>query len=248
MMKPTIDVERVVREVLAELGIAPASSDGDRRHETSNKEKQQKAEGGRPRAETNRQCGTDSADLVLSARVVTMAEVAGRLKAVRRLVVRQEAVVTPAVRDELLSRGIALARADSAREPSAANVRLALIAVGSEFRSGRLIAALANEYSDVEPSTSDCLIAATDQLAGELAKPNTLGVLLTADVAAGLCLANRRQGIRAVAGAADANAVGANLLIVDPKAITFFQLKQMIVEFCRGGVRPCPAVFRTRLA
>ena len=45
-----------------------------------------------------------------------------------------------------------------------------------------------------------------------------------------------------------AAAVGANLLVVDPRAGTFFQLKQMITEFCRGGVRPCPAVFRKRLA
>ena len=89
MKKPTIDVERVVREVLAEMGIAPANSGED---------------GGR-KAEKSRDCGTGSSDLILTARVVTMAEVAGRLKAVRRLVVRQEAVVTPAVRDELLCRG-----------------------------------------------------------------------------------------------------------------------------------------------
>jgi hypothetical protein len=69
-----------------------------------------------------------------------------------------------------------------------------------------------------------------------------------------MCLANRQRGVRAVSGAdaaavaAAATAVGANLLVVDPAAAGFFQLKQMAAEFCRGGVRACPAVFRDRLA
>jgi hypothetical protein len=241
MNKPTTDVERVVREVLAELDVARASSKGD-------EGRGEKAEGGRRRAEKDSACGTSGTDLVLSGRVVTMAEVAGRLESVRRLVVLRQAVVTPAVRDELLCRGIALARADSARGHLAAVIRLVVMASGTEFRPAGLMSALAGEGFDVELQTSDCLIDAADQLADELAKPNTLGVLLTADAAAGLCLANRLRGIRAVADASAADAVGANLLIVDPKASNFFQLKQMVAEFCRGGVRPCPEVFRTRLA
>ena len=49
-----------------------------------------------------------------------MNEVAGRLDSVRRLVVSREAIVTPAVRDELLRRGIALEYADSAQGKPAA--------------------------------------------------------------------------------------------------------------------------------
>ena len=102
----------------------------------------------------------------------------------------------------------------------------------------------------MEPVALDCLIVATEQLAAETARSDTLGVLLTPHTAAGLCLANRLRGLRAVTGgdapavAAAAAAVGANVLVVDPRAGTFFQLKQMVAEFCRGGVRPCPAVFR----
>ena len=104
-----------------------------------------------------------------------------------------------------------------------------------------------------EHTTSDCLIAATDQLAAELAASNTLGVLLTVHTAAGLCLANRRRGLRAVTGvdvpavATAAAAVRANLLVMNPCAGSFFQVKQMVTEFCRGGVRPCPDVFREQL-
>jgi hypothetical protein len=231
MNKPTIDIERVVREVLAKLGAAQENA---------------------PLPPGQGQ-GEGGADLIVSGRVVTMTEVAGRLESVRRLVVLKQAVVTPAVREELLRREIALVRADSAGKCPAAGVRLLMIVSGTDFDTAGLIAALAREGFDVERSALDCLIAATEQLADELAKPNTLGVLLTAHLAAALCLANRLQGVRAITGtdaraaAGAAAAVGANLLVTDPRAGTFFQLKLMIAEFCRGGVRACPAVFRTKL-
>jgi len=80
-----------------------------------------------------------------------------------------------------------------------------------------------------------------------------LGVLLTRHAAAGLCLANRLRGVRAVTGveapavAVATAAIGANLLVMNPLVGSFFQLKQMVTEFCRGGARPCPEVFRARL-
>jgi hypothetical protein len=183
-----------------------------------------------------------------------VAELAGRLDSVRRLVLLRKAVVTPAVREELLRREIALVRADSPGECPAAAVCLVLMLCGTAFDPAGLIAALARDGFQVERATSDCLIAAIDQLSAEIARPGTLGALLTAHVPAGLCLANRVRGVRAITGtdaravAEAAAAVGANLLVADPRASSFFQLKQMIAEFCRDGVRPCPAVFRTRLA
>jgi hypothetical protein len=77
--------------------------------------------------------------------------------------------------------------------------------------------------------------------------------VLTRHTAAALCLANRHPGVRAVRAtdipstAATAAAVGANLLVANPAECTFFQLKQMLSEFCRGGVRECPEVFKERL-
>jgi hypothetical protein len=112
---------------------------------------------------------------------------------------------------------------------------------------------LAREGFRVKPLSSDCLIAANDELAAEILQPNTLGVLLSRHAAAALCLANRLRGVRAVGGidapavAAASAAVGANLLVADPRVGNFFQLKQAITEFARGGVRPCPNVFRERL-
>jgi hypothetical protein len=125
---------------------------------------------------------------------------------------------------------------------------------GTDFDPAALLAGLGREGFRAERFDSDCLIAAIDQLAREVSMPDMLGVLLSPHVAAGLCVANRLGGIRAIGGgdapavAARAAAVGANLLVADPRAGSFFQLKQMVTEFARGGVRPCPMVFRERLA
>jgi hypothetical protein len=221
MAERSLDIDRVVREVLAELGLAPVPP---------------------------------GSELVLNCRVVTLSEVDGRLEAVRRLVVPPGAVITPAVRDELRRRNVTLTHTSPTAARAAIPVRLLLAMVGQELDPAPLLGGLANEGIEVDQRRSNCLIAATDQLAGEIAKPHTLGLLLTRHTAAGLCLANRLRGVRAVSGtdagtvAAAVAAVGANLLVVDPAAVSPFQLKQIVSEFCRGGTRPCPDVLQERLA
>lgn len=222
MAEPSIDIDRVVREVLVQLGLAPDA-------------------------------GAAGGQLVLNCRVVTLAEVEGRLEAVRRLVVPPRAVVTPAVRDELRRRNVTLVYDTPAPAQAAAHLRLVLVTAGKRLDPTPLVRALRGEGIRLDQHRSECLIAATDQLAAEMAEPDTLGLLLTRETAAGLCLANRLRGIRAVSGT-DAGAVsaavasvGANLLVVDPAAGSPFQLKQMVTEFCRGGARQCPEVLRERL-
>jgi hypothetical protein len=244
-MSPSIaDIELVVREVLAQLQAAPVAPPAAPSAPPPSAAACEKPSAA-PAAE-------QPFTLTVAARVVTMNEVAGRLDSIRRLVVSREAIVTPAVRDELLRRGIAL---DCAKATSAApaTIRLTLMTARIDFDTTTLQAALAREGFQVKQSSSDCLIAASDELATEIRQEDALGVLLSRHTAAALCLANRLAGVRAIAGseapavAAASAAVGANLLVVDPRAGTFFQLKQAITEFARGGVRPCPEVFRQKL-
>lgn len=262
------DIERVVREVLAEMGLAlaaPTAGSPERRESAPQPPKVCAARSSTPSApeiislvaakpEASDAERQDPNELVLGARIVTMAEVSGRLGAVRRVVVAREALVTPAVRDELLRRNIALEFATGAETPAAVSRRLVLITAGSSFDPTALIAGLAREGLSVEHVALNCLIAATDQLATELGKADTLSVLLTRHTAAALCLANRLRGVRAISGtdapaiAAASAAVGANMLVANPHAGTFFQLKQMVTEFCKCGVRACPEVFHARLA
>jgi methionine synthase I (cobalamin-dependent) len=42
------------------------------------------------------------------------------------------------------------------------------------------------------------------------------------------------------ATAAAVSAVGANVLVVDPAAGTMYERKQVLREFCLGGIRECP--------
>jgi len=230
------DIDRIVREVLAELARAPEGAATAEKSDAP-------ARSGPP---------TDG-ELVISCRVVTLSEVADRLDATRRLVVPPKAVITPAVRDELQRRNITIEFADADAKRPAGSLRVVLIAAGQGIDPTPLVAALRREGLNLEEETSDCLIAATDRLAAEVSKPDTLGVLLTRHTAAALCLANRHRGVRAVSGS-DARAVstaaasvGANLLVLDPAAGSLPQLKQIVGEFTRGGVRPCPEVFQGKL-
>ena len=81
-------------------------------------------------------------DLAIDARVVTMDDILGRLATIRRVTVSRKAIVTPAVQDELLRRGIDLVRADSRNGKTVAAPRVALICSGVDFDPQPLVAAL----------------------------------------------------------------------------------------------------------
>ena len=223
MVEQPSQIERIVLEVLSEMGLAPAT--------------------GSPAG----------GDLVIERRVVSLAELPAKLDGVRRVVVPPGAVVTPSVRDVLHRNKLSLAFGTPPVAPAAGSLRAIVVAVGSRYDPDPLLRALGGEGFAVDARRTDCLIAATDQVAAGLRADGTLGVLLTRHAAAAVCLANRLAGVRAVQAitvehlAADADAVGANLVVIDPFAQGFVPTRQMIVSFVRGGVRPCPEVFRQRL-
>ena len=243
MSRHTLDIERVVRQVLSELGLA---ANGDA---AASKQ-----------AKTGTQMSNDKPDgspeLVLAGRVVTLGEIEGRLDGVCRLVVPARAVVTPAVRDELRRRNTSLTFASTRGERASAghDTRLLVVAAGTSFDPTSLAEMLGSEGVEVTIKESSCLIRAADELAGGLTESDTLGMLVTKHTAAGLCLANRQRGVRAVLGldaattASDVASVGANLLVVDPGTIGPFQLRRMAAQFCQGGPAACPEVFGSRLS
>jgi ribose 5-phosphate isomerase RpiB len=248
---PRTDIERIVREVLTELGIgrsAPATLAASAPGGPTPKEPIATASP-RPAQAVREAAG----EVKVDARVVTMADVVGRLQAVRRLVVAQQAIVTPAVQDELRRRNVVLVRVAKETARQASLPRIVVVAARTKHEPASLVHVLSREGFEVESHVSDCLIASTDQLAEELMKSNTLGILWTSHTAVGLCLANRHEGVRAVLAsdvpgtAADAAAVGANLLVLCPQCGTVFQQKQMVREFCVRGVRECPEALKKRL-
>jgi hypothetical protein len=194
----------------------------------------------------------DSDKLVLNRRVVTLADLPERIKTVRRVIVPPGAVLTPAVRDELQQRQIALIIGE-ANVAAAKTAKVVLMVAAATYEPAPLVSALEREGYAIELRRMECLIRATDQLAADLKSGSTMGLLVTAHSAAAVCLANRHAGVRAILGtradrvAGEATSVGANLLAIDPAAMGFFALKQMASQFLRGGPRRCPEVFAERL-
>lgn len=223
-------VERVVREVLADFELL--SHRGVARPEAAD-------------------------EFSVTHRVVTLEHIEGRLDGLRRLLVPCGAVVTPAVRDELRRKGVTLSFGEAETTMPGDGARLILMVAGRSFDPESLVQGLRGEAVAVDFRRADCLIRATDELAGELAGEladgQTRAVLITAHPAAAACLANRHRGVRAVQGfdagkiAADAASVGANLLAVDPAVTGPFLLKKIVTQFCSSGPVTCPSVFEERL-
>jgi len=229
------EIERIVREVLAVLDdVAPDGTSIPRL------------------AADGTSAPASSGDVILQARVITLSELDGRLATARRLVVPAGAVVTPAARDELQRRNVELDFAAAPGGERSSTLRLVTYIVARRFEPAPLASALQKSGIVLTAQRSDCLIRSTGALAAAVKEPDTLGLLVTRHTAAGLCLANRHPGVRAIYAcspsgvAAGAEAVGANVLVANA-ATPFFELRQMVAAFCRGGVKPCPDVFREKL-
>lgn len=263
MAPPTINIDDVVREVLAQLGLAPAAGVAPNGEAVANGASCSASQSPSvasvasplPAAQVAPKVAAGgNGEFVVQSRVVALAELKDRLSGVRKLVVPPQAIVTPAVRDELRRRNIALVfgkkDAAMARE---SDMRLVLMVTHGSLDPAGLVGGLKTEGIAVEVQTSDCLIRATDELAAELSQGETLGVLATPYVPAALCLANRMAGLRAVIGldartvAADTASVGANLLVVNPAGLGLFQLRQLVSRFYQEPKHECPRVFCERL-
>ncbi len=235
-------IERVVREVLAQMG-----------HEVTCAPGAPPAHSADAADASNAPPPFPADSLLLNRRVVTLADLPERLGPVRRLVVPYGAVLTPAVRDLLQQQQIAVVFGQP-DVPAAQSVRTVLAVAATQYDARPLESALRREGYEVELRHSDCLIQAIDQVAEAVGTGTTMAIVATEHPAAALCLANRHSGVRAILGvrpdrvAAEAQSVGANVLVVDPTTNGFFVLKQMAMQFLRGGLKPCPKVFQKRLA
>jgi ribose 5-phosphate isomerase RpiB len=232
------EIERIVKAVMAELRRLTAAPVNNNITATASE---------KPMPEKT--------DLVIDAKLVTMADVAGVLTGKRRLLVTQKALVTPAVIDELKRKGVSLVRTNPTNVISKKTNRSVLLVSGRTKQSAdSVIRLLEQEDIAVRHEQSECMIVSTDMLAEAIGDGKTLGLLWTSLTAMGLCLANRHKGVRAalatdVAGTSAAvEMIGANVLVLSPTAGTVFERKQILRDFCRSGVRPCPESLASRLS
>lgn len=176
--------------------------------------------------------------LEVVAQVVTLAEIDGRLVDKRRLVVSPKAVVTPAVRDVLRQRNIVLERralgTKSASSPAKGTVT---VAVATRADAGRLVERLRRDGYAVQQLAQAGLAAAVRELADDVVRGGSRGLLLADEAEAALVALNRRGGVRAVGGD-DASTVGrasaavnANTLVLRPAGKSEFVLQRIVAAW-----------------
>ncbi|MBX7166988.1 MAG: hypothetical protein K1X74_11710 [Pirellulales bacterium] len=226
-------VDRIVREVLVRLAPAAASQ-----------------------TPSTAAVAPDLLTLVLDERVITLRQLAEHLGSARTLQVAPRAVITPAARDLLRQRGVALVRASAVPAPAAAKStqRVTVAVAETKFDASALIRDLRKLPREVEALASCGLVTVAREMADRVARGGDLGVLLTDQAAAALCLTNRHAGVRAMAPADEAGlrrgcaAVGANLLVVDLQTVRPHQVKLLVQQFCLGAPYRCLEPYGRALA
>ncbi len=221
MAKLQNQIEQIVREVLARMG-------------------EQAVE--QPSA---------AGQLRLTSRVVSLSELEGRLQGMREVVVRSDAVVTPAARDLLRHGDILLSR--SAKTSPETGCQLAIGCVETSYEAAGLVSHLEKGTTNVKQIEDGDLVGAVDALTKHITTSNQPALLLTEITTAGLCLANRRPSVRAAEVTTAANLsdaidqVGVNLLVVNPRAITLTILCRVVERFCERWPIGCPSEYESYL-
>lgn len=238
------EIELIVREVMARL----AGENGKKPRPLPGRER---GEGGKLEGETSGQ--GQGYSLAIAERVVTLELLTKRSDGLAAISVSAGAILTPAAKDYLRERGIAVHVGTSAASTSAGQpARLALGVAETHYEPAGLIARLSLGRVQVEQIARVGLVGVVDELTERVRLGGERGVLLTGEAEAAVCLANRISGVRAAEvrcakGVRRAKqAIGLNLLVLDPAGISGHQIERAVAEFCHGRTE-CPARFRERL-
>ncbi|HTQ37744.1 MAG TPA: RpiB/LacA/LacB family sugar-phosphate isomerase [Pirellulales bacterium] len=195
---------------------------------------------------------TPHGELVLNDNVVSAATLANRLDGIQRVVVTARAVVTPAARDILKEKNVTLVRTLQAK--AAASVQLVLAHTeakkGTNYDCTDLIRQLQQRGVEVEQLPTGQAGKVTHELAEAVSRGKKLGVLLTDQVAAALCAANRRRGVRAATAANRGEVydvmqnLGVNLLVVDSVRRSGPEVQRIVEAFAATPSQACPAEWK----
>jgi hypothetical protein len=239
MNQPHVEVDRLVREAIRELRAAPPSPSHN------GAAVQRASDSHRPGVHW------------VGERIVSLASLNGQMKSIQTLAVRADAIITPALRDELASRGIALERRaepsmnGQSTSPAPGLVWLASAdspLVAADLAKALLQSGCAAQVLDAAAengSNLERLLSAIEALSKKL-ESGGAGVLLTDRPAAALCLANRRPAVRAAlahsyaAVEEAASQLGANLLVIAARDHSRHQLKRLAIGFARASQKTCP--------
>jgi hypothetical protein len=219
MTGDSVEIERIVREVMARGRASPASEP----------------------ALCPRQAVLD---LGPEAAVVSLAALDGRLDGILELLVPPRAVITPSAREELARRRICLAR--TASPSTAADTTLVLAIADTSFQTAGLVHDLSRlGLTTVELARSG-LAAGVGELCDAVARDGSCGMVLCGRPWTAICIANRNKAVRAVGGT-DAGAVlqgieetRANVAVVNPARVGPSGLRRVAaaLKAARSGAVP----------
>lgn len=231
-MKPTAgeieqaDIEQIVREVLRRLDVP----------------------GGAPRelgSERN-QGNADNVGPTLTGQVISLADIDGRLEAVSTIHLARGALLTPAARDYLKQRGIAISRGTAAGPtqlpPSAHPMVLGVSE--TNYDPSVMVGHLGKCGMHVQQIARTGLAGVVPEMCDAVGLGGQRGLLLTAETTAAVCMANRRRGVRAAAANDSATAdaairsIVANLLVIDPAKSGTFQLQRIAERLLHAELNP----------
>ncbi len=239
MTSEQLDIERIVREVIRRLAETPDLA----RDATSTAKSPMR----KPPVSSSAQ---KNSCLQLSERVVTTALLDRKLDGVKQVVVPVRAIVTPAVRDMLRKRRIAIVEGTETEKDVACETKwfLAVVDPASDF--GSATAAVAAELGDAQRWDGDCVVKAIQKVTDAVVDEGCTGIVLTSQPSVALCRGNRHSAIRAawgvdVAAVKEAvRSIGANVLVVNPSIHSVFELRGILREFVSGN-HACPEPYRT---
>ena len=184
-------------------------------------------------------CSTGKDVLVCEERLLTLAKIEANLEGLRRLVVHPKAIITPALKEELSRRNIAIERG-GARPGTRADFALSVVRFEAEHAPQLHGLGLAEDVS------AKSFAVVVNTVASQLAQGNRHVVVLTRKTAAALCVLNRLEPVRAaLANNVDAvkgavKELAANVLVIDPARLGRVQLAAILRAFENEGERNLP--------
>lgn len=255
-------IERLVREVMERLGpelrgdgpVAAATHNGTATSATNHR-----APVPNGNAASNASSPNSHA-LVLHQKLIALADVEGRVPQGSTVAVAARAIITPAARDYLRARQahLMVAQATVKAGGSTAAGRTVTLAAAIDSSTAAAPRALSLELPDrlsghltkagmrVERIAHVSLPGTVADLSSSVSLSGNLGVLITDETAAALCLANRHRGVRAATAAEVVEletawkAIAVNLLILNPRGTSSWKLMQIAQRYCGlaavGGV------------
>lgn len=246
MRGPAVAIDRIVREVLAEMCANPCAARQGKLIRSSANGKTASAA-----CEPARHPPSSPPCSGVNSRVViSFSDLEGRLDGRGEWVVPQNAIITPLARDYLKQCGVALRNGSAEQQPrdtplqanqKTAASRWVYAVLACSGPAEGAVQAIVRQGTALSPIAARDPADAIRACAGGLANGTVCGALLFCDDAALVaCAANKRTGVRASVAESPSQvaramrSLAANVLVIEPSGKTLHELRNIVRAFCHA--------------